>query len=71
MDVRDFSIASCSVSSVIPVTCSRHALYTPTTKSDVGRATCSGLTEYPHPVNASTISATDMDGNQNLLDMVS
>ena len=35
------------------------------TKSVVGCATCSLLTEKPHPVNASTISGTDMDGNQN------
>ena len=35
------------------------------TKSVVGCATCSLLTENPHPVNASTISGTDIDGNQN------
>lgn len=53
----------------MPVSCSRQALYTPRTKSEVGRATCSGLTEYPQPVKASTTSETGRDGNQNLLDM--
>lgn len=66
----DCSTLSCRLSTVIPVTCSRHALYTPSTKSEVGLETCSGLMEYPHPLNASTISAGDIDGNQNLLDIV-
>ena len=64
------SEASCSASRDMPVTRERHAVYTPRIKSEVGLATCSGLREYPQPVNDSTISETDMDGNQNVLDIV-
>ena len=70
MEESGCSEASCRISSVMPVTRERHAVYTPRMKSEVGLATCSGLREYPQPVNESTISATDMDGNQNVLDIV-
>lgn len=59
------STQGCRVEGVMPVTCSKHAQYMLITKSVVGCATCSLLTEKPHPVNASTISGTDIDGNQN------
>ena len=42
---RACSMGSWRVSRVMPVSCSTQALYTPRTKSEVGRATCSGLTE--------------------------
>ena len=39
-------------------------MYIARTKSDDGLRTCSWLTDIPQPEKASTISATDIDGNQ-------
>ena len=51
-------------SGAMEVTCSRQAVYTPVTKSEEGRASCSLLTERPHSESAAMISGTGMFGNQ-------
>jgi hypothetical protein len=55
---------SCSTLGEIEVTCSRQAAYTPVTKSDEGRRSCSLLTDKPHSERADMISGMGMFGNQ-------
>ena len=61
---------SCRTSGVMFVTCSRQAVYTPVTKSEEGRASCSLLTERPHSERAVMISGMGMFGNQYCPDMM-
>lgn len=59
-----FWTGSWRTSGAMDVTCSRHAVYTPVTKSEEGRASCSLLTERPHSERAAMISGMGMFGNQ-------
>lgn len=61
---RAFWTGSWRTSGEMEVTCSRQAEYTPVTKSEEGRASCSLLTERPHSERAAMISGADMFGNQ-------
>jgi hypothetical protein len=59
-----FCTGSWRTSGAMEVTCSRQAEYTPVTKSEEGRTSCSVLTERPHSESAAMISGADMFGNQ-------
>jgi len=52
------------------VTCSKQALYTPTTKSEEGLTSCSLLTFKPHSDRAVIISGIGIFGNQYWPDMI-